>query len=147
MNTLEGVDGLIVQQYTEDGEGNRKFFTVDNGRLIDGIRQYLEEIQTKKRCFFVSIPWDERIREGLEEEDYYFLLGSILVSADKVANTASVYGAYLKNYKKSALKRFEVEPLHLREEQKENVVYNMDINELVGEIDKIDVVYLDPPYN
>ena len=130
MNELEGEDGLVVKHYTENGEENRKFFTIKNGRLIDGVRQYLDEI-----------------RDILEEEDYYFLLGSILVSADKVANTASVYGAYLKNYKKSALKRFVVEPLHMGEECRENEVYNKDISELVGEIGKIDVVYLDPPYN
>lgn len=37
---------------------------------------------------------------------YYFLLASLLESADKVANTASVYGAFFWNISKSRLKRF-----------------------------------------
>jgi len=39
---------------------------------------------------------------------YYFLLASLLESADKVANTASVYGAYLKHLKKSAQKKIAI---------------------------------------
>lgn len=39
---------------------------------------------------------------------YYFLLASLLESADKVANTASVYGAYLKKIKKSAAKPIKI---------------------------------------
>ena len=35
---------------------------------------------------------------------YYYLLCSLLECADKVANTASVYGAYLKQLKASAKK-------------------------------------------
>jgi adenine-specific DNA-methyltransferase len=36
---------------------------------------------------------------------YYFLLASLIESADKVANTASVYGAYLKHLKKISTKQ------------------------------------------
>ena len=46
--------------------------------------------------------WKEEGR--ISDNLYYFLLCSLLECADKVANTASVYGAYLKNLKKSAQK-------------------------------------------
>ena len=47
-----------------------------------------------------------------------FLLGSLLVSIDRVANTTSVYGAYLKKLKASALKPLVLEPIHQKKNKK-----------------------------
>jgi adenine-specific DNA-methyltransferase len=77
---------------------------------------------------------------------YYFLLASLLESADKVANTASVYGAYLKHIKKSASKELVLEPALFEENENEHKVYNEDANELIKKIEG-DILYLDPPYN
>jgi len=77
---------------------------------------------------------------------YYFLLASLLESADKVANTASVYGAYLKHLKKSAQKRLVLESAHFGLSQGLHEVHKEDSNELIKKI-KGDILYLDPPYN
>lgn len=82
------------------------------------------------------------ISDGL----YYFLLCSLLESADKVANTASVYGAYLKNLKKSAQKELVLEPAEYETNDNEHRVFNKDANDLIKEISG-DILYLDPPYN
>ena len=63
------------------------YFSDENGKKIDAIRT---KIETWKQEKFIS------------KNQYFFLLASLLESADKVANTASVYGAYLKKIKKSA---------------------------------------------
>ena len=57
------------------------------------------------------MPYAKKIEEWKKENHitenvYYFLLASLLENADKVANTASVYGAFLKHIKKTAQKRF-----------------------------------------
>jgi adenine-specific DNA-methyltransferase len=70
----------------------------------------------------------------------------LLESADKVANTASVYGAFLKHTKKSTLKELVLEPANFLENKNSHKVYNQDSNELIKEI-KGDILYLDPPYN
>lgn len=77
---------------------------------------------------------------------YYFLLASLVESADKVANTASVYGAFLKHIKKSASKELILEPAHFFHDEKVHEVFQKDSNELIHEISG-DILYLDPPYN
>jgi adenine-specific DNA-methyltransferase len=63
-----------------------------------------------------------------------------------VANTASVYGAYLKHFKASATKPLRLRPLELTNHVQGCRVWNRDANELIKEI-ACDVLYLDPPYN
>jgi adenine-specific DNA-methyltransferase len=75
-------EGFIYSNYCLGGNGERQYFSDDNGRKIDTIRTAIENWKN-----------ESRISESL----YYFLLCSLLESADKVANTASVYGAYLKS--------------------------------------------------
>ena len=77
---------------------------------------------------------------------FYYLLCSLIEAADAVANTASVYGAYLKRFKRSALKRLRLKPLELSNGVHGSQVYRRDANELIEEIE-CDVLYLDPPYN
>lgn len=84
--------------------------------------------------------------QKIDEDDYYFLLASLLEAADKVANTASVYGAYLKRLKKSAQKPLVLKPAHYDINDNHHDVYNEDANELIKKIEG-DILYLDPPYN
>jgi adenine-specific DNA-methyltransferase len=125
-------DGFVIENYSEP----RLFFTKDNARRIDVMRTELNNMLSKKE---------------ITKSDFYFLLGSLIVSSDKVSNTASVYGAFLKQFKPSAQKKLILEPLHDSTEDINHIVLNCDINtideqkELEGET--LDVVYLDPPYN
>lgn len=72
-------DGFIFKNYCLGGSGERQYFSDENGKLIDTIRIKIEEWKN-----------NDKISDNL----YYYLLCSLLESADKVANTASVYGAY-----------------------------------------------------
>jgi adenine-specific DNA-methyltransferase len=82
----------------------------------------------------------------INENTYYFLLASLLESADKVANTASVYGAYLKKIKASAAKKLVLKPATFQRTQNSHSVYQQDSNTLIKNISG-DLLYLDPPYN
>ena len=119
LNLFEGKSGFISEEYSE------------NGKKIDSIRQKIE---------------DWKLSEKINEDQYYFLLCSLLEAADKVANTASVYGAFLKQIKKSAHKKLELVPSHFEITENKHEVYNEDANELIKEIEG-DILYLDPPYN
>lgn len=124
-------NGFIYRNYCLGGNGERQYFSDENGKKIDTFRMQIEE-------------WK---KSGMiHENTYYFLLCSLLECADKVANTASVYGAYLKNLKKSAQKELILEPALFELNSNEHTVYNMDANELIKEIEG-DILYLDPPYN
>lgn len=135
LNELDGVEGFIYKNYsfegTEGQEFRRMYFTEHNAKKCDAIRIAIED-------------W---FKQGkINENEYYFLLGSLINSIDKYANTASVYGAYLKQFKKSALREMKLEPLPIMHGQVECKVYNEDINELIKHVSG-DILYLDPPYN
>ena len=74
------------------------------------------------------------------------MLASLLEAIDKVANTASVYWAFLKKIKKSAEKPLTLKSIPFPINNYENEVFNEDINSFIKG-HKFDVVYLDPPYN
>ena len=131
LNSLKGIEGFIFQNYCEKGSEGRLYFSSENGKKIDAIRQQIEAWKTS--C-------------EITEDEYYFLLASLIESADKVANTASVYGAYLKKLKKTAQKLVVIVPAEFINTDNFHQVYNEDSNKLIKKI-KGDVLYLDPPYN
>ena len=131
LNNIEGIEGFIFHQYCENGVEDRLYFSSENGKKIDAIRQQIET-------------W--KIINEISEDEYYFLLASLIESADKVANTASVYGAYLKKIKKSAQKTLYIKPAEFINTESSHQVFNEDSNMLIKKI-KGDILYLDPPYN
>ena len=82
----------------------------------------------------------------ISEDMYFFLLASLLESADKLANTASVYGAFLKHLKAAAQKSLILEPAYFTTNSNKHEVYCEDANMLIKDIQG-DILYLDPPYN
>lgn len=120
----ESLEGPITRLYCID----RQYFSLQNGRRIDTAVDYIQ-----------------RYKDDLDL--YYYLMACILSSADRVANTASVYGAYLKHIKKSAQKPFVVADIAdsiVLAPSHENTVRLGDIMDIDGHYD---IVYLDPPYN
>ena len=130
LNMEPSIKGKIYEHYALD-VNNRQYFSNTNAMKIDAIRIEIENWNKKK---FIS------------ENEYYFLLASLLESADKVANTASTYGSYLKHLKKSAQKDLILEPARFTCTKQNNLVFNEDSNILIRKI-KGDILYLDPPYN
>ena len=124
-------NGFIYKNYCIGGNGERQYFSDYNGKKIDTVRQKINEWKN-----------ENKITSNL----YFFLLASLLECADKVANTASVYGAYLKQLKKSAQKELVLQPALYYFNDHEHQVFNTDSNLLISQIEG-DILYLDPPYN
>lgn len=133
-NRLVGEEGLIFQNFSPNVSCERMFFTNENAKKADAIRKYIEKLFNSKQ---------------ITQNDYYFLLASLLVSIDKIANTSCVYGAYLKQFKKTALKNLVLIPIHKEKTVNcENNVYNLSAETLASSLTMTyDVVYMDPPYN
>ena len=131
LNSLKGVEGFIYKNYCSGSGSGRQYFSDENGKRIDAIRQKIESWKNDRR---------------INENQYFFLLTSLLENADAVANTASVYGAYLKHLKKSAQKTLTLKPAFFGLNDATHEVFNEDANSLINRI-KGDVLYLDPPYN
>lgn len=132
LNSVELKEGLITNNYSPKSIYERKYFTIENAKKCDAIRIKIENY------------YNDKI---IDIYEYYFLIASLLISIDKVANTTSVYGSYLKKFKKTSLDVFNYKPIHNNIEYNvtQNIIYNENINQLLDKT--YDIVYLDPPYN
>ena len=131
LNSLIGSEGFIFKNYCFGSGSNRNYFSDENGKNIDAIRTKIENWKATKK---------------ISDDKYFFLLTSLLEAADKVANTASVYGAYLKHLKKTARANLNLEPAIFDVNGHQHEIFNEDANELIKKIEG-DILYLDPPYN
>ncbi|PWM68082.1 MAG: modification methylase [Eubacteriales Family XIII. Incertae Sedis bacterium] len=130
LNNLPGIEGFIFNNYCEGSGSGRNYFTDINGKKCDAVRTELEKLHQNGE---------------IDNAVYYYFLASLINSIDKYANTASVYGAFLKHIKKSAQKEFKLNLLPIIDGPT-GEVYNEDVNKLIRNISG-DVLYLDPPYN
>ena len=80
------------------------------------------------------------------EDEYFYLLAGLIEATDRVANTASVYAAFLKHIKKSAAKPLLLERVPVVESSCEHEIHNCEGSCLIGQV-ACDVLYMDPPYN
>ncbi|WP_445141685.1 DNA adenine methylase [Campylobacter sp.] len=136
--------GFITELYSPKDETNitpsdRVFYTPYNARYIDTARAKIELLDDSLKPFF---------------------LAPLLHSASVHANTSGVFKGFYKNKDRvgqfggegrNALKRI-LTPIELKMPVFSNFnvefeVMQKDANLLANELDKVDLVYLDPPYN
>lgn len=84
LNNLEGIDGFVYKNYCAGSGSERNYFSDYNGRKCDAVRQEIEKLYNDQK---------------IDKRQYYYFLSSLINSIDKYANTASVYGAFLKQIK------------------------------------------------
>ncbi|WP_147634949.1 DNA adenine methylase [Treponema pectinovorum] len=123
-----------------DYKTERLFYTRQNALAIDKIRNHIE------REFPETSTKNEVLRN--------VLIANLLYEAATHTNTSGVFKAFHKEFGghgKDALKRIlspiKLNPPELIDGKAPVFVYNEDANCLVKKLPKMDVVYLDPPYN
>ena len=132
LNKLNNYQGFIYDNYTLEGSGERIYFSGNNAIKIDSMRDCIEK-------------WYKK--HIIKDNEYYYLITCLLEASDKVANTASVYEAFLKELKRTAQNDIELKPLPITiNNNTYNKVYIEDSNDLIKKISG-DILYLDPPYN
>jgi len=112
-------------------KGDSMYFTEENGKRIDFIRETIEEWKNEQL---------------ITEIEYYYLLSALIEAVPFVSNTTGTYGAFLKHWDDRALKPIELVPLNVTNNNKRNKAFNEDANELVKKIE-VDIAYIDTPYN
>lgn len=142
------IEGIICKYYAPKNteniqEGERCFYTRENALIIDTLRQYIEE--------------------RVEDELKVYCLVPLLTKASIHTNTAGVFKGFYKDKQgigkfggqgENALSRI-MKPITLEmpiwntESNFECVCRNQNINDFIKTLpeNKIDVIYLDPPYN
>ncbi|HGE72316.1 TPA: hypothetical protein ENX78_15865 [Candidatus Poribacteria bacterium] len=136
LNNIEGIEDFIYNNYSPEGTQNqpnvRKYFTGSNAKKIDAIREKIEEWKGKGL---------------LNEQEYFFLLCSLIESVPFVSNISGTYAAFLKEWDKRAFKTLTLETPEIIKSNEINEVFNINGLSLLDQIEEIDVLYLDPPYN
>ena len=138
VNNLEGVEGFIYKNYSPEGTYGqtyvRKYFTGDNAKKIDAVRIKIEE-------------WKKT--NLINEQEYYFLLCSLIEAVPFVANISGTYAAFLKDWDKRAFKKITLEAPEIIKSDKTHKVFNADGLRVLDQVNdkSIDILYLDPPYN
>lgn len=144
LNTLQPLRGYIATHYCPqddeayDPDTERMFYTQENGRRIDAIREQIAE-------------WSSSGLIDAEEEA--FLLSPLIFQAAYCSNTSGVFKGFHRGWggaTKTAWYRIR-STLALSlpatwDNGMQNVVLRCDANALLDEI-QCDIAYLDPPYN
>lgn len=128
---IKPIESIITKNFSPASKMGRMYFSIENAMIIDGIRKEIEiKYKNKEICI----------------QQYYWLMASLIESSDKVANTASVYGAYLKKFKESALKTLDFKLVPYEKTNQNNTIMLGDANINIKKVSG-DILYLDPPYN
>jgi len=150
LNDLKGLHGYISEYYCPEDDLNpnvkkeRMFFTHHNGMKIDAIREKINE-------------WEKKEKINLHEKS--ILLASLIYSASYVSNTSGVFKGFHNGWGGQTgtalyriLSSLTLVPPVLLNNKTKNKVYQMDAQKLslelrAGSSEKINIAYLDPPYN
>lgn len=132
LNHLPGRHGYITENFSDAGSAGRKFFRKVNAERVDSIREKIEI-------------WS---REGmLTQSERALLLCALVEAVPFVANISGTYAAYLKEWDKRSLKPLTLKTPALIPSKHKHRVYCTDALSLLDTMEKVDVLYLDPPYN
>ena len=148
LNNLEGIHGYISEYYCPWNDNNpdikreRMFYTHKNGMKIDAMREKIFE-------------WEEDKKIGPREKS--ILLASFMYSASYVSNTSGVFKGFHYGWGGKTgtalyriLSNIELIPPVLFDNRLKNKVFQMDAQLLAEKLntsEKINIAYLDPPYN
>lgn len=121
--------GYYEKSYTPTGDA--MYFTVENGKRIDFIRNKIEEWHTLKL---------------ITDNEYYYLLTVLIEAIPSISNITGTYGAFLKHWDKRSLKKLELKHIDVLNNNRENIAFNKDANDLIKNL-SVDIAYIDTPYN
>lgn len=127
LSTLPDRTGWIVREYAQ----SRRFFTLANAAKLEAVNRKIT---------------DWAVSGALSQYEEKVLRASLINCADRVANTAGTYYAYLKAWDRKALKPFDFQLIAPTRGSGNCKVRLADAKDLVSSR-SWDVLYLDPPFN
>jgi adenine-specific DNA methylase len=131
LNSLSGEIGFVTKNYSPLNKCERRYLSVDNASKVDAIRKKIEAWKDKK--------WINKL-------EYYYLITALIEAINLVSNVTGTYAAYLKSWDTRALKTLKLVAPEIIESRNKNLAFKQDANKIISKY-KVDVLYLDPPYN
>ena len=135
MNKCSGKNGMITELYSPNEDCDRCFYTPENAMRIDGMIDY--------------------IHRNVPDHLKPYCLGPLVVKASIHTNTSGVFKGFHKggwggkggHAVDRITKRIEVETPIWLERGRDVYVHRRDACDFLRELPKVDLIYLDPPYN
>ncbi len=127
----ESENSFVFKNFSPNEASARMYFQPGNAKKIDAIRQQIE-------LWFSG--------SSITENEYFYLLTSLLLAVPYISNIAGVYAAYLKHWDARTYKSLYLEPVPIVPSRYQCEAFCMDAAELC-KLKKFDLVYIDPPYN
>ncbi|MGH7483638.1 MAG: DNA adenine methylase [Longimicrobiales bacterium] len=128
LDGLQGEPDFVHEHFACE----RRYFTPENAARIDGIRGTLRR-------------W--RAHGRITEDAFYLLLAALLEAADRVANTAGVYAAYIKTWQPNATRPLRLRTPRFLASNGCRALRGDALEVVAGASEPIDLLYIDPPYN
>jgi adenine-specific DNA-methyltransferase len=136
---LPGTAGFLSDHYTLAGaagrEHGRMYFSEENGRRIDAVRDRITEWETSGE---------------IDPLETTLLVATLIEAADRVANTTGVYASFVKTLQPNARRDLDLRPLELTAPPNGaagSTAFHGKAVDLLARTGRVDLVYLDPPYN
>lgn len=135
LNNIEPIEAFIYNNYAPTGTENleipRMYFSDENAKKIDAIREQIEL-------------WNNDCL--INENEYFVLIACLIETVPFYANISGVYAAFHKRWDPRAKKKLVLRNIQLVKNNESNKAFNCNSVDLLDEINA-DIIYLDPPYN
>lgn len=135
LNEIGGKEGFIFKNFTPESKKTdgieRMYFSEENGKKIDSIRMMIEEWLNKKQ---------------INENEYFYLIASLLMAVQKVSNISGTYGAFNKIWDPRAKKQLILKFIEIIPSKFKHKAFNKDSFDILDKVN-CDIAYIDPPYN
>lgn len=140
----EEFDGETVKQIVNQYNKINSEELYDNYFSDNFSGNYYHYLDAKKIGYIRQDIEHKYISKEINEREYYILISCLLYSMDKISNTVGHYESFLN--KEPEYKNLTISYMNIKKYKAKSFIYNKDANELVKKI-KVDVMYIDPPYN
>jgi adenine-specific DNA-methyltransferase len=136
LNALPPAESYFFNEFSPEGTpangtGSRKYFTSENARKIDAIREKINQ--------WISMGVISETEESL-------LKHTLIMAVNRVANISGTYGYYLSDFRKNALDPITLgHVLFEPDENTDHVVLQGFAEDISGTV-TADLCYIDPPY-
>lgn len=139
------LEGIITKNYAPKDDddikqGERAFYTSENAKIIDTIRDFIESVEPTYQKYFLA--------PLLYEASVHTNTSGVFKGFYKDSETGiGKFGGNGENALQRILGKIELKKPIFSERENKYFVYNKDANILVKELKDLDIVYMDPPYN
>lgn len=136
LNSLPVKESFFFREFSPEGKPQngcdpRKYFTAENAKKIDAIREKINE-------------WVDGGYVSSKEES--LLKHTLIMAVNEVANISGTYGYFLSDFKKNANDVIELKPVEFYPANHEGHMVKLGFAENLAATITADLCYIDPPY-